>query len=126
MATGRDNKESERTGTAARGAGETYNQGQKTVQGKQQKGPENKIDKSAGGNEGSKGQNSGGQGGTRDGNSNEERSHAGQVGPNRGSRESNQATSPHKDAASSGQDENAKRFKRPGSQPEQGNKGKAK
>ena len=36
---------------------ETYNDGQKTVQGKNQKGPEDKLGRSAGGNEGSKGQN---------------------------------------------------------------------
>ena len=36
---------------------ETENQGQKTVQGKNQKGPEDKVGRTAGGNEGSKGQN---------------------------------------------------------------------
>ena len=102
---------------------ETDNGGQKTVQGKNQKGPEDKVGRSAGGNEGSKGQNSRGQGGTRAGDSNEERSHAGKAGPNRGSSSSKQATRQNRD---SGENQNAKRFNRPGSQPEQGNKGKAK
>ncbi len=103
----------------------TDNQGQKTVQGKSQQGPDSKVGRSAGGNEGSKGQNSrGGQGGPREGGGNEERSQSGKAGPNRGGGSgSGEDTRQNKNA---GENENAKRFNRPGSQAEQGNKGKAK
>jgi hypothetical protein len=63
----------------------TDNQGQKTVQGKNQTGPESKVGRTAGGNDGSKGQNIKGQGGPREGGGNEVRDRGDERGQQGGS-----------------------------------------
>ena len=106
---------------------ETDNQGQKTVQGKNQKGPEDKAGRTAGGNQGSKGQNlrdetdQAGKGGQSVG------SHKpGGDGPGTKKFKHDHDPAQPKDRQSDAGNENAKRSSRPGSQAEQENKDQAK
>ena len=108
---------------------ETDNGGQKTVQGKNQKGPENKVGRSAGGNEGSKGQNLRDESGEvgKGGHSVGSHKPGGDgLGTKKFKHDHDPAQPKDRQAKTAGDNENAKRFNRPGSQAGQGNKGKAK